>query len=303
MTTPASQAEAVALGQPLCLNPSDIPPASSTDSQFLIQAKGATTRSHVPAINWKDTATSTTSTARLSGNWFIAQTNGSTAAQQLHITYTDWDGKEQNTWLLGDATKGFAFATFSYPTDTTTTIDPTTCVSKGLCSYGSSINYVGGDGKQYSASVSGYTPPIGKPSYSTAVENSPVSFNAGGYAPGGPGQSGIKYQWRFQNAGCGIPCVRTDASTSYSDPVAGDPVSHTWATSGNFLVSLTATDPLGKQATDTFSVSVNDVPPTLNSLPPVRRSWSCATRARATSKRPWRLLAVSATPAASTMRS
>ena len=36
--------------------------------------------------------------------------------QTLHITYTDWNGNEQNAWLLGNPTDGYEFLNFSAPT-------------------------------------------------------------------------------------------------------------------------------------------------------------------------------------------
>src|SRR5262249_28845821 len=139
-------------------------------------------------------------------NWFIE--NEST--QTLGIAYTDWNGTEQNAWLVGDPTDGYAFLTFAPPADSSTTVDPSTCVANGLCSYGPSIEYVGSDGQDYSASVQGPVPPTGSPTYSTlvqgspvistAVQGSPVTFNANTFAPGaatGP----IAYTWEFQQSG------------------------------------------------------------------------------------------------------
>ena len=96
------------VGSVPCLNPTAIPPASPTDPQFVIQAKGATTTTLSPTITWKDTAAGTTTTARLSETWFIDQVNGSTV-QTLRIAYTDWGGKDQNAWLLGNPTDGYHF--------------------------------------------------------------------------------------------------------------------------------------------------------------------------------------------------
>jgi hypothetical protein len=251
-----------------CLNPTAIPPASPTDPQFVVQAQGATTQTTSRTITWKDAASGTTTTARLSETWFIENES----VQTLRIKYTDWDGKEQNAWLLGDPTDGYAFLNFSDPADSSTTLDSSTCVANGLCSYGTSIDYVGGDGQDYSASVQAYTPTTGTPTVSTAVEGSPVTFDANGYAPVSA-TAPITYTWQFQKAGCGIPCITFDITTlsrlpNYTDPVSGGTASYTWQTSGNYLVSLTATDANGAQANDTFTVSVGDVPPRLTLYPP-----------------------------------
>jgi hypothetical protein len=90
-------------------------------------------------------ASGTTAATRLSGNWFISQVNGSDTAQTLRMTYTDWYGKEQHAWLLGNPTNGYRFLSYSAPADPSTAVDPNTCVASGICSYRSSINYVGSD--------------------------------------------------------------------------------------------------------------------------------------------------------------
>jgi PKD domain len=248
-----------------CLNLTDIPPAGPTDPQFLVQAKGATTQMTSPTITWKDAASGTTITARLSENWFIEQANGATV-QTLRMTYTDWNGAEQTAWLLGDPTHGYGFLALS-----SRTVDPSTCVADGTCSFSPSIDYVGSDGQDYSATVRGYMPPTGSPSYSTAVEASPVTFKANDFAPAAA-TAPITYTWQFQQAGCGIPCQSFDTTTftsgpEYTHPVSGVTATYTWQTSGSYLVSLTATDANGVQANDTFTVAVGDVPPTLRLYP------------------------------------
>jgi hypothetical protein len=288
---PAVGGYVIAVPLDQCLNPTPIPPTTGPmfitlgatppvpfivpkDPQFLVQARGATTTTSSPTITWKDAAAGTTTTARLSENWFIENES----VQTLRITYTDWGGKEQNAWLLGDATDGWAFLNYSPPSDESTTIDPKTCVADGNCSSGTSIQYVGPDGQDYSASVQPYQPPAaapnqpttGSPSYSSAVEASPVTFQAKDFAPGGA-TAPITYTWQFQKAGCGIPCVRSDAGVpappSYTDPVSGDTATYTWQTSGTYQVSLTATDAKGLQANDTFTVAVRDVSPRLQVSP------------------------------------
>ena len=67
----------------------------------MVQAKGASTGTQSPTITWKDAGSGSTTTARLSTNWFITQVSGSAAdAQTLSIAYTDWNGTEQRAWLL-----------------------------------------------------------------------------------------------------------------------------------------------------------------------------------------------------------
>jgi hypothetical protein len=245
-----------------CLNPTAIPPAGPTDPWFLVQAKGATTQTATTTITWKDTAAGTTTTARLSENWFIENES----SQTLRIAYTDWDGKEQNAWLVKNKTGGTSFLGFSVPADTSTPVDPTTCVANGICSNSTFIHYVGSDGKDYSASVHGYTPPTGSPTYSSAVEASPITFQANHFAPGSA-IAPITYTWQFQKAGCGIPCQTFGASPLYTTSVSGSTATYTWQTSGKYLVSLTATDGHGVKANDTFTVAVGDLPPTLQVSP------------------------------------
>src|SRR5262249_8626197 len=140
-----------------------------------------------PTITWKDTAAGTTTTARLSKTWFVTQVNGVDVAQRLGITYTDWNGKQQNAWLAGNPTNGYVFLTFSAPTNPNTSADAPACLASDICGYGTSINYIGADGQQYSASVRGYVPPpisTGAPIYpASTVEGTSATFNANDFKP------------------------------------------------------------------------------------------------------------------------
>jgi hypothetical protein len=90
---------------PPCLNPTAVPPATSTDLQFVVQQKGGTLSSTTSSITWQDAVASATMTARLSGNWFVVQAGGTaTEAQTLSIPYTDWNGNEQVAWLVSATT-------------------------------------------------------------------------------------------------------------------------------------------------------------------------------------------------------
>jgi uncharacterized protein YjbI with pentapeptide repeats len=245
-----------------CLNPTPIPPASPSDPLFLVQAPGSSTPHTSPTITWTDAASGTTTTARLHETWFIENES----VQTLHITYTDWNGNEQNAWLLGNPTDGYEFLNFSAPTGASTSVDPSTCVADGTCSYSTSIDYVD-NGQDYSASVQGYVPSVGAPTYSTAVEGSPITFNANGFAPAnatGP----VTYAWEFELT-CPGNCtvLPVNGQEPYSSPVSGATVGYTWQKPGVFDVSLTATDATGTQVNDTFTVTVADVPPTLVVLP------------------------------------
>jgi hypothetical protein len=266
-----------------CLNPTPIPSPSSTDPQFVVQAKDATTQTVSPTITLKDTSLGSTTTARLSGNWFITQYSGvPLPAQTLRIWYTDWNGTEQNAWLVGNATDGYDFVGFAVSTGASTPVDPSTCKANNVCWSSSSIDYLDSGGNKYSASVRGYAPSTGSPSYSTPIEGSPVTFKAGGFAPGSATGS-VTYTWQFQQAGCGIPCVNVDTKTmtsgpAYTDPVSGDTATYTWQTSGSYLVSLTAADAAGAQVNDTFTISVGDAPPKVTVSPACPLATPCDAR-------------------------
>ena len=139
---------------PPCMNAPAIPEASALDAQFLVKRDGGTTETAASTITFKDSAGVPT-TARLSKNWFVGQANGITT-QTLRIEYPDWDGKDQNAWLLGNPKDGYAFVTYSAP-NSSQTLDTDTCVSQGLCSAGASIEYVGADGYE-TVDMSGEAP-------------------------------------------------------------------------------------------------------------------------------------------------
>jgi hypothetical protein len=255
-------------GEPPCLNRTSIPSAASTDPQFAIQAKGSTVAYASPTITWKDSAAGTTTTARLKNTWFITETNGTTA-QQLGITYTDWDGKQQNSWLVGNQTDGYGFLNYSPPTDPKTEVSPATCKDAKLCSTSDKINYVGADGKQYSAAVRAYTAGVGTPTYSNAVEGGRVTLDANGFKPTDDSTGEMAYQWRFQQSGCNGTCSSSIVVLVPLEPVydpivsVGKSTSYTWTLAGSYSVELTAWDPQGRTAKTTFTVPVANVPPTV----------------------------------------
>ena len=253
-----------------------------TDPQFVVQEKGGTLTSTASSITWQDAAAGTTSTARLSGNWFV--TNEST--QSLSITYTDWDGNEQVAWLVGSPSAGYQFLGYNLKAGTGQTINTSTCYADGLCSVSPSIDYVGSDGNDYSASVqppgSGTSVgtvsgdnPTGFPTWGPAVEGSPVDFSPNTFGPldafGSQGQvsSPITYTWQFQQTVCNVGCLQTNVGEpDYTAPITSTGgTDYTFPTSGTYAVLLTATDANGEQAVDSFNVSVDDVPPTLTLSP------------------------------------
>ena len=261
---------------PPCMNAPAIPEASALDAQFLVKRDGGTTETAASTITFKDSGGVAT-TVRLSKNWFVGQANGITT-QTLRIEYPDWDGKDQNAWLLGNPKDGYAFVTYSAP-NSSQTLDTDTCVSQGLCSAGASIEYVGADGRHYSARVRAVSPAVGSPKFSgpassaNGIEGSPMSFDANGFTLT-DAVGTVKHTWRFQHEACrnGLePCWGFNTETmqqtpSYSDPVTGDTATHTWGLAGSYLVELTATDSRLVTVSTVFAVTVENVPPTLEVL-------------------------------------
>ena len=143
-----------------CLNPSAIPPPDATDLQFLVQEQGGTTVTQSPTIGYRDAETGAATTARLSKNWFVTTANEKTI-QRLRIEYSDWAGKTQNAWLMGNPTDGHSFVTFTH--DASGTLDIETCIDDGTCGASNALEYVGSDGKNYSAKVR--LPPSLDPAY------------------------------------------------------------------------------------------------------------------------------------------
>ena len=136
-----------------CLNAPTIP-ASSGNPTFNITEKGSTTSTTSSTLTWSDAAQGSTNSAYVAGTWFVnteTSDNTSLTAQSLDIHYTNWTGNEDVAWLIDNSTTGYQFVT--YEPDTTTPIDPTTCESDGTCSLSSSIDYVGTDGNDYSATL------------------------------------------------------------------------------------------------------------------------------------------------------
>ena len=246
-----------------------------------------------PTITFKDPDTGAPATARLSQGWFVRQADGKDASQSLRLDYTDWAGTARSAWLLAPADGSYKFVGI---VRSATALDPNTCLTAGSttanrCFASDTIQYNGGDGKYYAATVRPYAPPAGTPryatattgapKYATAVEGSPLTFEANGFAPAGATPP-VTYRWRFQLEGCGGPCqtfpenpagggivagpggIQQGGLPSYAEPVAGATVTHTWGASGEFAVELTATDAAALIGTTTFTVAVGNVAPGLS---------------------------------------
>ena len=76
------------------------------------------------------------------------------------MQYTDWNGNEQTAWLFANDSPP-EFLTVS-DAAMGANFDPSTCLTDGTCSFAPSIDFVGADGHDYSASVTGGTeaPPV-----------------------------------------------------------------------------------------------------------------------------------------------
>jgi hypothetical protein len=267
-TTPAPAMPCLGTS-PVCLNPPAIPAASSqNDPQFSVQLNSGTadspsleTATTVSSITWSDGGTATT--ARLTGNWFVktatdADGNASTV-QSLRLHYTDWNQAGHTAWLTRFEDQ-YKFVDVLDQGSDGTPLDPATCLNDGTCGYGPTINYVDPDGKLYQASV---VPPP-EPTVAAhrltnpAVEGSPVQFQAAAVAP--VGATITSYDWRFEdkspNTFCASPPCMTNVAT-------GQSLQYTFQTSGSFQGIVTITDSAGRTASDSFAVSVADVPPKL----------------------------------------
>lgn len=145
-----------------CLNAPPVPGPSESDATFNITEKGSTTTTTSNTLTWSDTAQGSTNSAYVVGNWFVnteSSGNASLTYQTLDIHYTNWSGTEEVAWLIYTPTSGYQFVI--YEPDTTTPINPSTCVNDGTCALASSIEYVGTDGKDYTASLTGTGVPEG----------------------------------------------------------------------------------------------------------------------------------------------
>ena len=220
-----------------CLNATTVPAEASYDPQWVVTPEGSTTSTTQPTITYTDAASQLTSTTYLSGNWFVntATINGTAATtQSLRLQYTDWNGNEDTAWLFdNDNPPEFLVVNDS---DLGSSFDPSTCLSSGACWETSSIDFVGGDGTDYSTSVTG-----------GGVEAPPLP-------PNPTPQSSL-----CSNDGNQLGCLQslnpttTAVAASPSTPGVGQPVTLT-ASLDSLLVSGTV------DFTDGSTVLCSDVP-------------------------------------------
>ena len=90
---------------------------------------------------------------------------GQDAAQALRLDYTDWDGEAAapGCWRTRTTATPSSLLLPGYTRAPTSPIDPTTCLSDKKCFLSPAIEYVGGDGQKYSASVQAPGAPPGTP--------------------------------------------------------------------------------------------------------------------------------------------
>jgi hypothetical protein len=151
-----------------CLNPTPIPAPSPTDPSFAVQEQGSSTTTDTSSINVVDDQAGISTTASLSENWFVETTTAPgvppTTIQDLFLRYTDWQGNEQEAWVLGNATIGYQFVVVAQDSPCDPFAGPGTCEQQQPANgqYPSAIDYIGPDGEDYSASLVS-APPTGIP--------------------------------------------------------------------------------------------------------------------------------------------
>ena len=95
---------------------------------------------------------------RLSGKWFVHHLKSLSGPdttddrQSLALGYTDWEGKDQVAWLIGQPQSGYRFVGISRASSESA-LSLSTCRAEGVCWTSTDIRYVGPDGGNYVASV------------------------------------------------------------------------------------------------------------------------------------------------------
>jgi hypothetical protein len=256
-----------------CLNALPAAPPTEHDPQFVVRPEGATTLEQRSSISVRidddnPLTVEPKSTVRISGRWFaqrLQQGSVTTAVQTLGLEYTDWAGRRNYVSLVHSADRGFHFLGVTEESRTSV-LDPSTCGLPNACWDRDSINYVAPDGRRFTARVDDYQKPAGAPWHTlNPVVGSAVTFDANGFAPA-YNNGGLRYEWRFQKAGCVGPCVLSWGSYTYPDygaPVSGATATHTWQAAGTYLAQLTGTDVTGQAVTTTLKVTVGGIAPVI----------------------------------------
>jgi|GEM_PF-4613572 len=134
----------------------------STNPQWVVTPEGSTSSTTEPTVTWQSSTTGLATTTYLAGNWFVdtATPAGLTpvTVQSLQLDYVDWHGNDQVAWLINSSTKPVFVVTAA--SSLGAGFDPNACLNNGACSLTSSIELVGPNGQDFSASVSpGSEPP------------------------------------------------------------------------------------------------------------------------------------------------
>jgi hypothetical protein len=161
--------------EPQCLNAPVIPPAVADDPHFAVTGPdGHTTESTTLSL---DSLEGVSRTVRTDGRWFVQRRSVGDDlvwSRDLGLSYVDWDGQAEHVWLTGDANTGYRFKQVEVGGDTAT------CLADHSCGTVDRIEYLGGDGRKYAATLEPYRPPVGTPRVVTRTpyEGTPVTLSA-----------------------------------------------------------------------------------------------------------------------------
>ncbi len=277
-----------------CANAPAIPDVGGDDPQFLVQPadgsgnpSGDAVRSNT--LTWLDAVATGqtdapfwTSSARLSGNWFVTSakaTDGTAlpAYQTLRLHYVSLNQlRVATSWLVKQPDGSYKFLTITGDSlwgsavPPAKPIDPSTCVADGTCALTDSILAIKPDASgglaNGSAQIVKVVPAV-HPDLTIGhspdpVEGSPVTFTA---SATGADVGQLTYTWYVQPVGgTEIDCTVGDPFCGYDGPFTGDHVDYTWQRSGTYQVILLAADSGGRTFRQETDVSVGDVAPRLS---------------------------------------
>jgi hypothetical protein len=270
----------------ICLDP-PAPPAydPQTDPAFMVSVNGGTATLQ-KTISWYDNATKLSNTAYLDRTWFVdtVTTSGGTVLQAkdddgvartalmyLRIHYTDWSGNEQTAYLFNLPGTGYEFVSTDQQSSTTS-LNPTTCVTDKTCVISTTLQYVDSAGVKSSAQVIPAPVPtitntsvINPSGTSNPIEGVQVSLKATATSPV---PTTLTYSWQIQDKPLATSTTICLDSQFHQIPcppptvtVTGNPAAYTFPTSGSFAVTLTVTNAVGMFATSSFTVTASDQAP------------------------------------------
>ncbi|HEX3929301.1 MAG TPA: hypothetical protein VHW64_01265 [Nocardioides sp.] len=138
-----------------CLNATPVPAPSVRDRTFSVSRDG------VPPAGRQSLSMRTprqpgfTSTVRMVGNWFVQEVSDGTTtvrSQTLGLGYTDWEGRSRYATVAEQGDDTFTFTGLTEK-GLTAGADPATCQADGTCFTTDRLQYLGGDGQKYVASL------------------------------------------------------------------------------------------------------------------------------------------------------